>query len=45
MGSSLVSQVVVVDGLVDLHGLAQVEHFTSGRDLRFINNKHPFYFE
>lgn len=45
MAVGRITQVVVVDGLVDLDGLTQVEHFTSFRDLRFINNNHPFYFE
>jgi hypothetical protein len=37
----LFGNVVVVDGLIDFNGLAQVEHALGG-DLRFINNSHYF---
>lgn len=34
-----ISNMIVVDGLVDFNSLAKIEHYSGKLDLRFINNK------
>lgn len=43
MGVVGVAEMVVVDGLVNLDGLAEAEHDGCFGDLRFINNNRPVY--